>query len=87
MTAEDAAGVPARIAGGQAGGLVGVSGQELTIRGSFAATTVSGSANAGGLVGYAALMSPSAAPTPTATSPRPSPADWWAARLRGLIPP
>lgn len=53
MTAEDAAGVPARIAGGQAGGLVGVSGQELTIRGSFAATTVSGSANAGGLVGYA----------------------------------
>lgn len=53
MTAEDAAGVPARITGGQAGGLVGVSGQELTIRGSFAATTVSGSANAGGLVGYA----------------------------------
>ena len=32
---------------------MGVSGQELTIRGSFAATTVSGSANAGGLVGYA----------------------------------
>ena len=53
MPAEDAAGVPARITGGQAGGLVGVSGQELTIRGSFAATTVSGSANAGGLVGYA----------------------------------
>ena len=79
---------PARIAGGQAGGLVGVSGQELTIRGSFAATTVSGSANAGGLVGYAgAHVSVTGSYTPTATSPRPSPADWWAARLRGLIPP
>ena len=53
LSAASAAEVPARIRGVQAGGLVGGTTGSLTVRNSFAATSVGGTAAAGGLVGYA----------------------------------